>query len=201
MRLPRRPLPAMANLQKWGLLLYNPLHRKGMRMNQGPEYGISLMEVLLLLVVMALLAVLAIPSFQALLAKQRLKGAAETLFNELQRARLGAIQRNRTLSARFVIQPSGQWCLGISDKHACHCDKDDCLLAGRPAPLLDSAVMPHIRLNTNFPHHTLQFGPLRGGTRAGSVFLSTGGREARIVIGSLGRIRLCSSQLPGYAPC
>ncbi|MFQ5487563.1 MAG: GspH/FimT family pseudopilin [Gammaproteobacteria bacterium] len=170
-------------------------------MNHGSEHGISLLEVLLLLVIMALLAAFAIPSFQSLLAKQRLKGAAETLFSELQRARLGAIQRNRTLSARFVIQPSGQWCLGVSDGDACHCDKDNCLLAGRPAPLLDSAVMPHIRLNTNFPHHTLFFGPLQGGARAGSIFLSTAGREARIVIGSLGRIRLCSSQLPGYAPC
>ncbi len=170
-------------------------------MNQGPEHGISLMEVLLLLVIMALLASLAIPSFQALLAKQRLKGATETLFSELQRARLGAIQRNRTLSARFTIQPSGQWCYGLSDGDGCHCDKEDCLLEGHPGPMLDSTAMPHVRLDTNFPDHTLFFGPLRGGARAGSIFLSTAGREARIVIGSLGRIRICSSQLPDYPPC
>lgn len=202
-RLLRGPLSIVANLQKEGLLLYNPSHRKGMRMNQGSEHGVSLVEVLLMLAIMALLAVWAVPSFHDLLARYRLKGAAETLFGELHRARLGAIQRNRTLSARFTIQPSGQWCLGLSDDvgEGCHCDQSDCLLEGHPAPRLDSTALPRVRLDTNLPRHTLLFSPLRGGARPGSVFLSTAKHEARIVISSLGRMRLCSDQLADYPPC
>ncbi len=162
------------------------------------------MEVLCLLAIAALLAALAVPGLHGLLARQRLAHGTEILFAELQRARIGAIRRNRSLSARFIIQPDGRWCLGLSDEAGgvgCQCDTGDCRIDGRPAPRLDSSRLPQLSIHTNFPRHTLLFGPLRGGARAGSVFLRNSQGEARIVIGSLGRMRTCAERLPGYAPC
>ncbi len=166
--------------------------------------GVSLLEVLLALAIVALLAVQAVPAAQGLLAKQRLKGAAEIIGAELRAARLEAIRANRSLAVRFVIQDSGQWCMGISDAGPCACDREECLIDGRPAPRLDSTALPHIRLASNFPGHLLRFGPLRGGARPGTLRVRIAGKsekEMRIVVSSLGRIRLCAVRLRGYPPC
>ncbi len=168
----------------------------------GPrERAHTLLELLVALAVLALLALQFVPSWQDRLARRRLEQAAILLHGEMQAARLEALRQGRGVAVRFAIQASGRWCYGASDTGPCRCEEQACRLGGRPQARVDSTTLPGVRLWTNLPDHTLYFGPVRGGTRAGTVFLRSGGLEARIVASSQGRLRLCAQGLAGLPPC
>ena len=162
--------------------------------------GFSLLELLLTLSLLALLATLAVPAMQGLVDRQRLRVTTETLAAELRAASRAAMRLDRPVLGRFDISTPDRWCLALSDRADCPCDDADCSLGGRNAGL-NSDRLPGVRLGTSFPRHRLRFGPLRGGARPGTIYLQAGHTEARIVISSLGRIRVCGRRLGDYPPC
>ena len=56
--------------------------------------GLTLMELMVTVAILAILVALAMPSFNAFVAKGRLSGAAEALAQELQLAKSEALRRN-----------------------------------------------------------------------------------------------------------
>lgn len=63
--------------------------------------GVTLLEILILLVVLSILAGIAIPAFSAWLPEYRLKNAARDIYSTLQRAKSGAANANETWGVFF----------------------------------------------------------------------------------------------------
>ena len=105
----------------------NPRHHKAMSQGKAisPSVkmkirGLTLMEVMVTVAIMAILLVLAVPSFNAFLARGRLTGAAEALAQDLQLAKSEALRRNAEV--RFSFSPGSPWCYGsIASSTACNC--------------------------------------------------------------------------------
>jgi type IV fimbrial biogenesis protein FimT len=85
--------------------------------------GLTLIELLIVVIVLAVLVALAIPSLADLLERRRLIGAAESVYGQIQFARSEAIKRSRDMS--FVTGgTNGTWCHGVSDRPDCDCSLD-----------------------------------------------------------------------------
>lgn len=69
---------------------------------RAPAVGLTLIELLMTLVVVAILAGLAAPGFSTYFANQRLKAAASELANDLQFARMESVQRNAAITIAFA---------------------------------------------------------------------------------------------------
>jgi type IV fimbrial biogenesis protein FimT len=70
--------------------------------------GVTLVELLTVIVVLAVFAIIAMPSFNQLNADQRVKMAAMDLFTSLLRARSEAIKQNTDVT----LSPAGSWADG-----------------------------------------------------------------------------------------
>jgi Tfp pilus assembly protein FimT len=65
------------------------------------ESGVTLIEIFLALVILAVLAAAAIPAFSVWLPNYRLKNAARDLYSNLQLAKMGAVSKNRDHAVIF----------------------------------------------------------------------------------------------------
>jgi type IV fimbrial biogenesis protein FimT len=105
----------------------NPRHHKAMSQGKAisPSVkmkirGLTLMEVMVTVAIMAILLVLAVPSFNSFLARGRLTGAAEALAQDLQLAKSEALRSNADVTISF--SPGGAWCYGtVATAIACDC--------------------------------------------------------------------------------
>jgi len=165
--------------------------------------GLSLIELLMILSVAAILAATAVPAFYNLIGKQRLKGAAETLFSDLQFARFTAIKKNTPIGITFqTSQAASDWCYGLSDSGPCRCNQaGDCKIEGIPATTVTPKDFRKVTLKTNFFRSTTSFKPLKGTTNAGTAILTYGKNSIHVIVSTLGRIRSCSDSVSGYPPC
>lgn len=68
--------------------------------------GFTLTELMITVVIMAILMAIAVPSFQSIIAGQRIKSATYDMFSTLTFARSEAIKRNADVT---VAQASGGW--------------------------------------------------------------------------------------------
>lgn len=151
--------------------------------------GLTLLEVLVTVTVMSVLVAIAVPSFSDLFDRYRLKGAVDTLYADLQFARSEAVRRNTSL---FVGLSAGSgWCYGLDTVDTCRCGTaGDCDMK-----VVSADQFPSVTLyRTTFSGDSTRFRPRLGDvSKAGTVvFRSERGKEARIVVSPLGRIRRCS---------
>lgn len=73
--------------------------------------GVTLIELMVTIVVLAILAGMAIPSFTNMMERQRLINATEAIYSDLQNARSEAVKR----SLEIVASIQGD-CLTVADK-------------------------------------------------------------------------------------
>ena len=98
------------------------------------ETGFTLIELMVTVSVLAILAMLATPSFATLIEKSRLKGVADDVVSLLATARLEAIKQHRNVNvAMGGASATAPWCIGanqavtpavgqpIPDAVACDC--------------------------------------------------------------------------------
>ena len=165
--------------------------------------GVTLLELLVVLSVVAILVIAGTPSFFRLMARHRLQGVAESLFSDLQLARLEAVRRDALVTVSFHSPANGQhWCYAISDHGACRCQhSENCQMDGSTARIVRAAEFQRIFLQTNFYRQQTAFTPLRGALHAGTAILHNDFGSVRIIVSTLGRIRICSDELPLYPAC
>lgn len=76
-----------------------------------PQRGFTMIELLITIVIVAILAALAVPSFQSLLANAQIRTAAQALHDGLQLARVEAIRRNERVV--FAKGTESGWTVSI----------------------------------------------------------------------------------------
>ena len=159
--------------------------------------GLTLLELLLALVIVAVLATLALPSFGSIVARHRLKAAAEQLSADLGELRLLAAQRGRPL--HLNLQPGAQWCYALATTSGCDCRvPQSCQLKTVRAADHPGVTVPagaELRVDTR------NAGPV--GDSGQALLQGSEGGQLRIGLTPLGRPKVCapSGAVPGYPAC
>ena len=163
------------------------------------QKGFTTVEALIALVIFALLLILITPQLKVYYAQNRLKAAAEGLYDDILNARMAVIKTNTAVT--FSSSTGATWCYGLtSGTNACSCST--------PATCTLGAVS-----STNYPNTTLAgltsvtFDAVRATpNNTGTVtFSTTSGstNSVTLTLSALGTTTLCSpsSTVGGYAGC
>lgn len=171
------------------------------------QSGFTLIELMVVLAVLGVLTALALPSYSEIVERRKLNAAGENLFADLMYAKTEAIKRN--LPIRLTFTGTGTtWCYGIAVNAACDCTDNV------PACEIESGVQKIVNQSdyevvsvdagdSTLANDFISFTPLRGFVNQKSLQFSVGsGAELRVVVSSLGRIRLCSDTTTfGHPTC
>ncbi len=164
--------------------------------------GFTLVELMVTIAVLAILVAIGIPSFQSTLDKRRLTGAAEQLYADLQYARSEAIKRNANVlvslkPAKDVT--SATWCYGISTA-TCDCSTGTTCQLDGVTKIVNQDGFRGVTLMHNFTGDRLTLNSQRGTATQGTISLSASVGTVQVIVSSLGRMRICSDDVPDYKP-
>lgn len=97
-----------------------------------PQKGVTLIELMIIVVITAILLALAVPAFTNTIDRQRLKSVTEVMLSDLELMKLESIKRNKSvfLSLRNDSSSTGDWCYGLSEAAACDCKSTNCTIDG-----------------------------------------------------------------------
>ena len=197
-----------------------------LRMAVRPSRGLTLIELMVALTLVAILAVLAAPSFSTWLQSTRIRGTAEAILTGLQTARSEATSRN--VQVRFQLTNTlGSDCAWATDGQNWVIDIVDGAAADSPEGACDSAksdtVAPSIlftrsasdgsatNVTVEASNATMTFNGLGRpvGFPAGGFEIRINGRDAsecrenggdltclRIQVAAAGQVRMCNPMYP-----
>jgi len=171
-----------------------------------PERGVSLIELLVGISIVAILTAVAVPSFTSMLESRRLVAATEGVYAHLQFARSEAIKLNSDLN--FSIKAGIPWCLGISNDTAnCDCNTGGACVFGPAGSTsernLSGSEFTNVTLSTN--QSNILIDSIRGAFSGGGgtiTLTSPSNLETRVIFSRLGRARICTpGNVGGYPAC
>lgn len=190
------------------------------RASGGGSRGYTLLEAMTVVAILGLLLAASLPSFRELGMSSALKSAADRLRSDMGEARTAARERAQFVYLSFIRDGAGaNWCWGLSLAPSCDCRLDDrnapafCFVdrdaaSAQPLPrFVRSAEFRSVLLDATPFGGSLRFSPVRPDLVAGHVSFSASGsgQSLRVVVSSLGRLRLCSPPgahaLPGVPAC
>ncbi len=160
---------------------------------QGAQAGLTLIEVLIGLVLLALLGTLAVPSFADYQERQRLKTAAESLATSLNLARAEALAQQRFMYVQLAGQGGARWCYAVSAEAKCDCMSGGCEIVQR----VDSERLPGIELGSS-SRPVFRFnwknGSATGANGTATFVGQRTGQRLCVVLSNLGRVRMITSK-------
>jgi type IV fimbrial biogenesis protein FimT len=159
-----------------------------------PRRGLTLIELVVVLGIVALLMTLALPSFAGMLSRHRLKAAAEQLAMDLGELRLQAAQR--AVPLHLDVQPGAQWCWALAVAAGCDCRvPQGCQMKTVRAQEHPGIVLPDAQ--------PMRIDPQPGASRGAVLLQSADGHQLKVAISPLGRPKVCApgGAVPGYPAC
>ena len=178
------------------------------------SHGFSLVEAMIVVAIVSILATMAVPSYQDLIERNRLKQAIEALKSDLQWMRTETIKKSCNLRASFtngvawsyqIYIPSdgaGTPCAIQQFYHGCIATvtakaPDNCYFK-----TVDGSQYQGVTLDKD---NNVTFSFRRGTAYAMGSTLSSTNYKARVVVGNVGRVSICNpdslKRLPGYPDC
>ena len=168
---------------------------------QGPataQHGLTLIEQLLSVLLVALLTVWTLPSFDAVLQRRQVQGVSQQLVADLQYLRSLGLARQMALRLSVQSPSSGAggcYLVHTGAADACTCSGET-ITCSTGTELLRSYTLPadtRLRLRANVP--SLRMDPRQGTfSPTGSIEITGGdGGALKHVINLLGRVRICAS--------
>lgn len=167
--------------------------------------GVTLIEMLVVIAVVAIISTLAVPAFSSWIDRSRLVGAAEVIAQDMLLAKSQAISSNSAVSLSFspAASAGATWCYGlVVGTSACDCTTaNSCALR-----VVNSTEFNGITLSsTTFNSNSFYFDTVRStASAAGYVQLaSSAGSGMRVQMNASGKATLCVSagSFSGYAGC
>jgi len=166
------------------------------------QSGLTLISLLTALGLLAVMTGLAFPAWQQQVERHRLTAGVTAVYDALAQTRREAVMFNRPLI--FAFQPENAlqgWCFTTTVDAACDCRAAHCSLPSGTRRPVREPDFPRLRLKVLPRDGRIRFYPARGTTSAGSIELRVGDALARVIVSSLGRIRVCSPSLWMHPPC
>jgi len=156
--------------------------------------GFTLFELILCIVIIGMISMLGITSYQGMVANQALTYRAERVFYTLQLAQSEASKRNTKIYVHFCHQ-GDTWKMGLSETSYCDCFTSlSCQLDGvqQVFPLADGHRLFTSEDDISFSKQQASFGPFRFSVKLGHITLTNNQQQSLSVIQSATRLRLCS---------
>lgn len=161
------------------------------------QRGLSLIEAVVVLAVVALSLGAALPSFESVRARRHLEGAAAQLETELQYARSSAVALDRTVRVSFEDGPLGScYIIHTGSSQDCRCSGNGTASCVPGAQMLraasfDTASPVQVTSNSRSIAYSSDFGTV---TPTGTVALRNRRNEAvHLVVNLMGRVRSCAA--------
>ncbi|WP_323135074.1 GspH/FimT family protein [Methylophaga sp. OBS3] len=168
--------------------------KEGIDMPLKNRLGFTLIELMIVIAVLAVLAAIALPSFQTTLEKRRVTGAADNLFAALHFARSEAIKQNNQVQFQF---DANTWCYGIDDAGSdCDCSAEpaNCTISGQQKIGLGNDYRDVVLTVQNFNGNDIVFSPRQGmpldPNDSGVFTLSINNFSKMVSINAVGRITM-----------
>jgi len=170
-------------------------------MNRPKSAGFTLLEIMIVVAIIGILAAIAVPSYQDMLERNRLKQAAEGLKSDMQFARTEAIKRSNNVVVSRTTGSAGVWCYGLNINSSCDCaSAGSCSIKTVAGTDFNTTVTMEDAVTNN---STFSF--RRGTIGADGVTFSTNNYAARVVFSDVGRVRTCtpsgSTGISNYPAC
>ncbi len=148
------------------------------------------------LAIIAVLATLAVPSFGSMLARHRLKAAADHLAMDLAELRFESTRRGVPL--HLQLTPGTDWCYALATAPGCDCRAaQSCQLK-----TVRASDFPGVEL---LQGQALRLEPLTtvAAARSGVLLQGHDGAQLRVDLSPLGRASVCApgTAVPGYSRC
>lgn len=167
--------------------------------------GFTLLELMIVIALIGIIAALAMPSYQRMIERNRLKEAAEALKSDMQLARTESIKRSQDVIVTRTTGNNGAWCYGFNDTAiACDCTQtavaaaDYCSLKRILGNAYPQTNLLSFSANTTFTFR-------RGTANASNTCFSTANFKLKVKVGSTGRVTLCTNNdataVLGYETC
>ncbi|WP_083903087.1 GspH/FimT family pseudopilin [Azoarcus sp. KH32C] len=165
------------------------------------QRGATLVELMSAATITATLIALAMPELSAAIESRRVAGAAEQVRLFLQFVRSEAITRMTPIVVTYAMNESTNWYVGANENSQCDPSisadaPNACSLSsetGAALLVIQGTQYPNISAIADRP--TTTFDPVlgtAGGSNATITFSGRNGKEARVIVSNIGRIRTCS---------
>lgn len=175
--------------------------------------GFTLVELMVTVAVLAILAAVAVPSYQNMIETRRLVAATEAIYAQLQFYRSEAIKSGQEDDMNISIRAGTPWCLGMSNASTnCDCTTPNACRYGPDLDASGSADLERNLLGSEFQGISFSTtktnvlidsakGDFPGG--GGTVTLtSASSKTTKIFMSKVGRVRICTpSGVGGYPAC
>ncbi len=169
-----------------------------MAMRNRPASGFTLLELMIAAVMVAILAAVALPSYQSLRQEQMVRAATQALYTDMMLLKSEAIKRNKNLSLVVFNNALSNWCYRIyidDGVTTCGSCNDKCTpLEGRKGA--DASEFGGVVIDADDyvsgSTATIKFTQRRGTFQPGHLTVSNDSSTVyKVVISSVGRIRTC----------
>ena len=149
-----------------------------------PARGLTLIELVITLAVLAILSAVALPSIGASLDRHRLQASAQALAADIGAARFEAARRGQALHLQAIAGPD--WCWSVSVNPDCPCGQP------RACQLQNVRAVDHpgVQIVSAQDLRLEGAGIAQAGTAA--LLQSRRGDRLRVDVSALGRTRICS---------
>lgn len=176
-----------------------------------PQKGVTLIELMVTVIVISILAALAIPAYQTMVEKRHLRGAAETLFGELQFAKMESIKTSTSIRIDFTVTDAANWCYGVSTGD-CDCTTANSCVINGVEKVIRSSDYSNISVDATAASPPwgaggAAFNPLRSTVTAGGTTFYSDHFAVRVTTSGIGRIKICNdagmpkADFGGYPSC
>ena len=175
------------------------------------QAGFTIVEMMVVIAVAAILVAVAVPSFNNLIEKRKITGAAEMIYTQMVAARTESLKRSKDIALSFV--DGDAWSFGYTDDGTSCVPGTDCEIVDfNNDGTADDAVTTSFD-NEQFPGVSIAvtsddtvFSWIRSTVdTANTVTLTSDNFELQVQLSLLGRARICSStgdtQVVGYPDC
>lgn len=191
---------------------------RGQSLNLTRHRGFSLIELLMSVLLIAISAALAIPSYRDMVEKRQVTHGAEQLASFINLAQGAAMKSNEVITVSWSRTDSDDWCVGaVSGDSACNCtvtdtESDSFCKIGTQAFVIDNtSSKDRDILHSIDGDGSYAFDPVRGllvdldDSMTMELRSQSGDFRLNLVVNNTGRVILCSDSadhaVPGYEVC
>lgn len=161
-----------------------------------PYLGFTLLELSITLAIIGILVAAAVPIYKFYIDRERLRGAAESLYQHLLEARSEALKRQANIV--FVLQAGGSWCYGATTTSSCDCASSGACNLGQ----VSSTTYPGVSFNIASGTFPLTFSGNKGSiNNAVTVEVSNSQGTITLEANTMGSLSICSDNVQGYPAC